>query len=176
MPHINLPSVLSSSQFRVGMPVLGAIVSAIVVFLLLDVRLAPAQLSMQTIDGKAITLQVFRGRPVLVTFWATTCTTCIEELPELNCLYKRWAAQGFEILSVAMQYDPPDRVVRFAKNKRLPYPVVLDIDGRISRAFGNITLTPSHFLISPNGIIVDSITGKFSPMKLHKKLSRIFEI
>ena len=107
----------------------------------------------KTIDGRQINLQDLRGNPVLVTFWATTCPGCIKEMPHLISLYKELSQDGFEIIGVAMSYDPPNRVIELINKRRVSYPIALDPDGSIAKAFDNVLLTPTSFLISPEGFV-----------------------
>ncbi|HKK14035.1 MAG TPA: TlpA disulfide reductase family protein [Gammaproteobacteria bacterium] len=116
-------------------------------------------ISMTTIDGHKINLGDLHGRPVLVTFWATTCPGCVKEIPHLARLYKDLAPRGLEVIGVAMYYDPPDQVMAMARDRKIPYPIALDTKGRASRAFGNIQLTPTSFLIAPDGRIVKQKIG-----------------
>lgn len=118
------------------------------------------------IDGKKLPLQSLQGKAVLVFFWATTCKICIEKIPEMNFLYKQLKPEGLEMIAVAMPYDPPTRVVEFAKKLEMPYPVALDFEARAVRAFGNVKVTPSTFLISPNGKIVWRKQGKLDTSQL----------
>ena len=80
-------------------------------------------------------------------------------MPELEALYRRFSRRGFELIAVAMPWDPPDAVVRLARARALPYPVALDVDGTIARAFGEVSVTPTHFLIGPDGDIALRRTG-----------------
>jgi len=120
------------------------------------------ELTVNTIKGQTLDLKQFRGKPLLITFWATTCPGCIKEMPHLIELYNEFSPQGFEIIGIAMSYDPPNHVVQLAKNRQIPYPIALDIDGHAARIFGNVSLTPTHFLISPDGIIVQHKIGEMN--------------
>ena len=62
-----------------------------------------------TIDGRSFDAAALRGRPVLVTFWSTTCVVCLREMPDLEALYRRLSPRGFEIIAVSMPWDPPTR-------------------------------------------------------------------
>ena len=119
---------------------------------------APA-VTFTTITGKQIALQKFRGKPVIVTFWATDCPGCIKEIPLLIELYRQYHEQGLEIIAVAMFYDPPSHVVGMAKAKNLPYDVALDLSADHARVFGNVNLTPTTFLIDPEGMIAERTIG-----------------
>jgi len=120
---------------------------------------APKIVMTQLKGGQKIDLASLRGHPVLVTFWATSCPGCVAEMPHLIKLYQELAPQGFEMIGVAMSYDKPDNVLEMQKQKAIPYPIVWDSVGKISQAFGKVTLTPTHFLINPQGEIVQHKIG-----------------
>jgi len=138
--------------------------------------LAPAALKtapdigLMTLDGKELQLASLQGRPVLVTFWATTCNSCVSEIPHLVRLYDELAPQGLEIIGIAMDYDPPNRVLAMRKARNIPYPVALDIQADAARAFGNVRLTPTSFLIAPDGRITHQRTGKMNMAALRKDI------
>ena len=115
--------------------------------------------SISTINGRSFDAASVEGRPVLVTFWSTTCAVCLREMPDLESLYRRLSPRGFEVIAVSMPWDPPAEVVRLAQARALPYPVALDVDGAIGRAFGNVSSTPTHFLVGPGGDIAWRRTG-----------------
>ncbi len=112
-----------------------------------------SNVSFTLINGKRLTMQELQGRPILVTFWATTCAGCIKEIPALVRLYQQYSTQGLEIIAVAMPYDRPDHVLEFTRSHKLPYPVALDVEAKTVRAFGNVRVTPNNFLIDPDGRI-----------------------
>lgn len=112
---------------------------------------AAPSMHVTTLQGKPLSLQSLHGRPVLVTFWATTCRGCIEEIPHLAQLYRDYAGRGLAVIGIAMAYDPPDRVIALSRARRIPYPLALDIDSRAARAFGDVSQTPASFLIAPDG-------------------------
>ncbi len=122
------------------------------------------------IDGRKISMGQLQGRPVLVTFWATTCTSCIKEIPDLITLYNKYSNQGLEIIAVAMPYDRPDHVLDMVMARKLPYPVALDIDGKIVRAFGNVQVTPNNFIIARNGKIIKHQIGILDMLKTEQLL------
>ncbi|MDG4550679.1 MAG: TlpA disulfide reductase family protein [Candidatus Contendobacter sp.] len=124
----------------------------------------------QTLDGRTLTLEQLRGKPVLVTFWATTCPSCIEEMPHLIDLYRELNPKGLEIIGVAMAYDPPEQVRTLARQRQIPYPVVLDTQARIAREFDNVRLTPTTVLISPEGRIVHYRLGLLDLPKLRETI------
>jgi len=98
-------------------------------------------------------------KPVLVTFWATSCPGCIKEMPHLTEM-KHALGDRFEIVAVSMNYDPAEQVTKFIKANNYPFIFVMDTDGEIAKAFGEVLLTPTSFLIAPNGKIVYRVTGE----------------
>lgn len=114
-----------------------------------------------TITGKKIALKDLHGKPVIITFWATDCKSCIKEVPHLVELYEKYHAQGLEIIAVAMYYDPPNHVVEMTRMKQIPYDVALDLRNEHAKAFGNVQLTPTTFLLDSRGDIVFKKTGMF---------------
>ncbi len=141
-------------------------------FMPTGLRLAPPLVG-QTLDGRTLTLQQLRGKPVLVTFWATTCPSCIEEMPHLAELYRDLNPKGLQMIGVAMSYDPPEQVRAMVKQRQLPYPVVLDAQAQIARAFDNVQLTPTTVLISPEGGIVQYRLGLLDMSKLRETIQKM---
>ncbi|VAW75442.1 Putative thioredoxin [hydrothermal vent metagenome] len=123
-------------------------------------------ITLSTLHGEKIPLSTLRGQPVLVNFWATSCPGCIKEMPHLVELYEELAPKGFEIIGIAMSYDPPDHVIALTNARKLPYPIALDIKGDAARAFGDVRLTPSSFLIAPDGRIVHQKIGEMDMPKV----------
>lgn len=118
------------------------------------------QAQFQTLRHGAMNLDGLRGKPVLVTFWATTCTICLSEMPELVKLYQRHRARGFELVAVAMPYDAAWLVADYATSRALPFPVAFDAKGEAVKAFGSIEGTPTAFLLDKQGRVVERIRGR----------------
>lgn len=111
------------------------------------------------LDGSAGNTGALRGKVLLVNFWATSCATCVAEMPELMQTHRQFQPRGFETLAVAMNYDPPAYVSAFAQRRALPFWVAIDNTGVIAKAFGDIRLTPTTFLIDKRGRIVKRYVG-----------------
>ena len=136
----------------------------------LKTELAP-KLDFTNIKGEKITSQSLEGKLVIVNFWATSCTTCVAEMPEMIDTYQKFHAKGLEFIAVAMSYDPPNYVVNFTETRKLPFHVVLDLDGKIAKAYGDIKLTPTTFVIDKDGAILKRYVGKPSFEELHQLLA-----
>ena len=131
-----------------------------------------SDLNMTTIDGKSITSKDLLGKVVLVNFWATDCTGCIAEMPDLIKIFNKYKNKNFDLIAVSMFYDPPSRVVSFSKKNKLPFPVVLDLKKNIASQFDGVTLTPTSFLINHEGNIVSHIIGEIDFVELEKLLEK----
>ena len=129
-----------------------------------------------SITGAQITLKALQGRPVLVTFWATSCPSCVKEIPHLISLYQQYHPRGLEIIAIAMAYDPPDRVVGMARARQLPYRVVLDIRSEYARQFGRVWATPTTLLIDQKGEVAKRVIGTFSLEDVQAKIERLLKV
>lgn len=129
------------------------------------------EVSFTDIDGGEHQLADYKGKPILMIFWATDCPGCIKEMPELIALHDEYANQGLTMLSVAMPHDNPEHIKTMRKQKGLPYLITWDETGKISEAFDNVRVTPTHFLISPEGEIVMRKIGVLKTEQLKQKLA-----
>jgi len=120
------------------------------------------------LDGSARTPADLKGKVTLVNFWATSCTTCVAEMPELVATYDKYRARGFHTLAVAMSYDPPSYVVNFAQTRKLPFDVAIDNTGAAAQAWGDVRLTPTTFLVNKQGQIVKRYVGTPDFAELHR--------
>ncbi|MBB5206194.1 peroxiredoxin [Inhella inkyongensis] len=125
------------------------------------------------LDGKKMDSAQWRGKVMVVNFWATSCTTCVKEMPELMRTHQRFKDQAFDTLAVAMQYDPPDYVAQFAQTRQLPFGVAIDNTGAIAHAFGPVRMTPTTFVIDKQGRIVKRILGEPDFPALHKLIEEL---
>lgn len=111
------------------------------------------------IDGSQKHSADFLGKVTLVNFWATSCTTCVAEMPHIVAAHQKFKLRGYTTLAVAMSYDPPVFVSGFAESRKLPFGVAIDNTGAIARSFGNVQLTPTSFLIDKHGRVVKRYVG-----------------
>jgi len=125
-----------------------------------------------TITGKHVAMQDLRGKVVLVKFWATSCVTCVKQMPDTIANFEQYRDQGFETVAVAMSYDPPNYVLNFTETRKLPFMVALDTKGELAQAFGNVRLTPTAFLIDKQGRIVKRYLGEYDKAEFHAALEK----
>lgn len=148
--------------------VAGAI--AFAAFALWSARPAAPQVNFVSLQGEKITTASLRGKVVLVNFWATDCVTCVKEMPEIVATYNKYRSQGFETIAVAMRHDPPNYVLGYVEKNKLPFTVALDPMGELAKAFGEVKLTPTTFVIDKQGKVVTRILGEPDFAKLHALL------
>ena len=136
-------------------------------------REAAPKFNYTLLDGSKGSTEALRGKVLLVNFWATSCVTCVKEMPEIVATHKKYAGRGFETLAVAMSYDPPAYVANFAQSRALPFGVVIDNTGAIANGFGDVRLTPTTYLIDKRGAIVRRFVGEPDFAELHALVEKL---
>ncbi len=126
--------------------------------------------TLEDLNGKEVSLSSYRGKAVLINFWATWCTPCQIETPWLVALSRKYGPQGFEVLGVSSEGDgatPKDTrewskdkeaIEQFVHQEKVPYPVLLGGD-RLSTPYGGVDYLPTSFYVNRKGIIVAVETG-----------------
>lgn len=151
--------------------VIGAALAVVLTGYLAVFRTTPApEVTFPTLRGEALSTSSLRGKVVLVNFWATSCVTCVKEMPKLVETYEKFEARGFETLAVAMSYDPPNYVLAYAERNALPFKIALDPRGEIARRFSDTRQTPTTFVIDKRGNIVKRYLGEPDFAALHALL------
>jgi peroxiredoxin len=125
------------------------------------------------LDGSLRTPEQLRGKVVLVNFWATSCTTCVHEMPQIVATHEKFRHRGYDTLAVAMSYDPPAYVANFAETRKLPFGVAIDNTGSIAKSFDDVRLTPTTFLINKRGEIVKRFVGEPDFAALHRLIEEL---
>lgn len=123
-----------------------------------------------TLEGQEIKLSELEGKVVLVNFWATDCPGCIKEMPDLIKTYNEYKDKGFELIAVAMSYDPPSHVLNYTQKNALPFPVMHDGFGEIATSFNNVRVTPTAFILDKQGNVIRRIIGELDFTALHALL------
>jgi peroxiredoxin len=133
---------------------------------------APAS-SFVLLDGSSKTTAQLKGRVTLVNFWATSCVTCVAEMPKLIATYDKYKARGYDTIAVAMSYDTPAYVVNFARTRQLPFSVAIDNTGAVAKAWGEVKLTPTSYLVNKRGDIVKRYVGEPDLAELHRLIESL---
>lgn len=136
-------------------------------------RTKPApEVTFSSITGEKLPMQSLRGKVVMVNFWATSCTTCIKEMPAMVETYNKYKSRGLDFVAVAMSYDPPNYVLNYAQTRQLPFHVALDVQGEVAKSFGDVQLTPTTFVIDKDGQIIKRYVGEPDFAALHQLLEK----
>ena len=138
----------------------------------LTARESAPDVTFTSLTGERISLKSLRGKVVMVNFWATSCSTCIHEMPQMVDTYGRYRSQGLDFIAVAMSYDPPNYVLNFAQTRALPFKVALDPQDQLAKSFGDVKLTPTTFVIDRDGKIIKRYVGEPDFGSLHKLLDK----
>ena len=114
--------------------------------------------TLQDLNGEQVRLSDFKGKIVILNFWATWCPPCIREIPDFIELYEQYNDKGLEILGISLDQAGISVVKSFAQKNKINYPVMMN-EGRIDQAYGGITSIPTTFIIDPAGNIRKTYTG-----------------
>ncbi len=142
------------------------------VYLATGVSAAPAS-TFVLLDGSKKTSADLKGKVTLVNFWATSCVTCVAEMPKVISTFDKYHAQGYDTLAVAMSYDPPSYVVNYAQTRKLPFEVAIDNTGAVAKAWGDVQLTPTTYLVNKRGEIVKRYVGEPDFGELHQLIEKL---
>ncbi|MFT7235561.1 MAG: peroxiredoxin [Methylophagaceae bacterium] len=134
-----------------------------------NIQKAP-NISFNDIHGQYHSIAEYADKPVLMIFWATDCPGCVQEMPELNALYKDYADKGLAMIGVAMSHDSPEHINAMRQQRQLNYILTWDESNEIATAFNRVRVTPTHFLIAPNGDIVMRKIGILNFEHLRQKI------
>ncbi len=129
-------------------------------------RQAP-DFELTTLDGRKLKLSSYRGKAVVLNFWATWCGPCRIEMPWFVDLQKQYGAEGLTILGVAMDDSDPQKIAAFASEMGVNYPVLLGTD-KVSEEYGNVEYLPTTFYIDRQGNIVGKSAGLMSKGELEE--------
>jgi thiol-disulfide isomerase/thioredoxin len=128
-----------------------------------------------TLDGKKVSLSDYKGRPVLVNFWATWCGPCKVEMPWFEQFNKQYAAQGFVILGLADDVDAgKDAIAKVAQKTGVTYPILLT-DGKVQKLYApeGMDYLPMSFYVDRSGVIVEETAGLGSKDEIEAHIKKI---
>lgn len=134
-------------------------------------RSAP-DFTLQSLDGKTFRLSDYRGKAVVLNFWATWCAPCKIEMPWFVELQKKYAAEGLQLVGVAMDDATPKEIADFAKQMGVNYPILVGKEA-VGQAYGGVPFMPETFYIDRNGKIIDNAFGLKSRSEIENDMKKI---
>jgi thiol-disulfide isomerase/thioredoxin len=120
-------------------------------------QIAP-DFALESLDGKTIHLSDFRGKAVLLNFWATWCQPCRIEMPWFEQFEKQYGPQGLQVIGVAMDDAGKEDIAKFAKNLGVDYPILLGKES-VGDAYGGVQFLPATFYVGRDAKVVDKVFG-----------------
>lgn len=136
-------------------------------------RPAP-DLALTDIKKNSLSWESFKGKVVLIDFWATWCKPCRKSMPELQALHDKYAGQGFSVIGVSIDEGDPEKVKKFVASKKITYPIAIDSDKEPAWDRYRVKAIPAAFLVDQEGRIVAQWTGVPADVKeVEEKLSSL---
>ncbi|RLB76279.1 MAG: TlpA family protein disulfide reductase [Deltaproteobacteria bacterium] len=117
-----------------------------------------ADFTLTNMQGEQVSLSQYRGKVVILNFWATWCPPCREEMPSMERLYQKYKDQGLVILAVSADENGKKAVSQFLQKTPYSFPILLDSDNIAQNAYG-VFRFPESFIIDRNGMVVQKIIG-----------------
>jgi len=139
----------ASLHRSIGLTMLARCIMFVLILVWLPVSIA-AEFVLEDIQGRIHRLEDYRGKWVLVNFWATWCSPCLTEIPELNSLHDAHKDKDLLVIGIAMQSESRNKVADFARAHGITYPLVLG-DFKLARQIGTVDVLPSSYLYNPMG-------------------------
>lgn len=133
-------------------------------------KLAP-DFELQSLDGNSVHLSDFRGKAVLLNFWATWCEPCKIEMPWFVDLQKQYGPEGLQVVGIAMDDASPQDISKFAKDLGVNYPILIGKEA-VGTAYGGVQFLPSTFYIGRDGKVIDKIFGLKSKSEIENDIKK----
>jgi len=135
---------------------------------------AAPDFTLESLDGKNMSLSDFRGKAVLLNFWATWCGPCKIEMPWFVELQREYGPQGFQIVGVAMDDSSKEDIAKFTKEMGVNYPVLLGKEA-VGEEYGGVPALPESFFIGRDGKIVDKIIGLRGRVEIEDSIKKALD-
>jgi len=139
-----------------------------------DLKKAAPEWQLNDVDGKPVKLSDFKGKVVILDFWATWCPPCRAEIPGFVAIQKKYADKGFTMVGVSLDEQGPSVVKSFMHNFGMNYPVVM-ANQKIVLDYGGITAIPTTFVIDRQGNVVTAYQGAMDQATFESVIGPLLE-
>ena len=132
----------------------------------------PAFSLMDPVTGKTVDSKQFSGKALFITFFATWCPPCMQEIPTLKKVQKEYRDQGFSVIGLSVDQEGPRVVTKLVKKRSINYPILM-ADNKTTRGFGGVYGIPVSFLVNKKGNVVKKYTGYVAHSILDKDIKKV---
>ena len=163
---------------RSNLPFITIFIAAVLLFFLVGPALSatkmPAFNLENAVTGKKTSSAIFKGKSLLVIFFATWCPPCMQEIPSLIDLQDKYKAKGFSVLGLSVDTEGKKVIQRLVKKQKINYPIMM-ADNDITRDFGGVYGIPTSFLVNSRGTVVKRYTGYVPHSVLAKDIEQVIK-
>lgn len=138
----------------------------------LDLEERAPSFTLSTLDGKTVSLEDYKGKKILLNFWATWCPPCKAEMPDMQEMYEENKEKDFVVLgvNVTVTEKNADDVSTFVEDYQLSFPILMDVKGKVAHQF-EILSYPTSYFIDSDGVIRGKVIGALSKETMYKEMS-----
>jgi thiol-disulfide isomerase/thioredoxin len=130
--------------------------------------------AVRTLDGRPVTLSDYKGKAIIVNFWATWCGNCKLEMPWLAELREKYASEGFEVLGIVTDNVPLTKISALTQKYGVQYPILM-CNHKTAQAYGGLPELPASFFVDRHGIIVAEMDGADSKQQIEANIRKALE-
>ncbi|UOO77184.1 TlpA family protein disulfide reductase [Neisseria sp. Dent CA1/247] len=146
-------------------------VAALLAFVLWPKNQPVAAFSLPDLKGKIVSNADLQGKVTLINFWYPSCPGCVSEMPKLMKTAQDYQGKDFQIIAISLPYDPIESVVNYAEDRKLPFTVMYDADGKTGKAFG-VKVAPTSFFVNKKGELLKTFVGEPDFAQLYQEIDR----
>ncbi|MCS4534552.1 TlpA disulfide reductase family protein [Neisseria montereyensis] len=149
-----------------------ALVVAVLLGLVLWPKNEPAQaFSLPDLNGQVVNNDNLQGKVTLINFWYPSCPGCVSEMPKIIKTAHDYEGKDFQVIAISLPYDPIESVRNYAADRKLPFTVMYDADGKTGKDFG-VQVAPTSFFINKKGELLKTFVGEPDFGELYKAIDQ----
>ncbi|SUA48777.1 putative thioredoxin [Neisseria zoodegmatis] len=146
-------------------------VAALLAFVLWPKNQPVTAFSLPDLKGKTVSNADLQGKVTLINFWYPSCPGCVSEMPKLMKTAQDYQGKDFQIIAISLPYDPIESVVNYVEDRKLPFTVMYDADGKTGKAFG-VKVAPTSFFVNKKGELLKTFVGEPDFAQLYQEIDR----